>query len=71
VAASIEPGNNGLELRFNVAVFIEVLMVSVVEALPADRFTVCGVKLHEAPDGSPEQVSVIGEVNAACEVIVI
>lgn len=71
VAAKIELGKNGLGLRFKDAVFIGLLMVSVVEAFPADRFTVCGEKLHETPAGSPEQLSETGEVNATCGVIMI
>jgi hypothetical protein len=72
VAARIEQGNKEIgSRRFNAAVFTAMFMVSVVEALPADRFTVCGEKLHEAPAGSPEQLSETGEVNATCGVIII
>ena len=63
-AARIGPGENGLRERLKIAVVVVVFIVRVVEAGPADRLTVPGEKLHEAPAGSPEQAKVIAELNA-------
>jgi hypothetical protein len=44
--------------------------VSVVEAAAPDGVTVVGEKLHEAPDGSPEQLNETAEANSLCGVTV-
>jgi hypothetical protein len=66
--ASTEPGNNGLELRWRAAVVVEVVTVSVVEATVPDVVTVVGEKLHDAPEGNPEQLNDTAPPNAFCGV---
>jgi len=56
-AASAAPGNSGLELWRRAAVVADVLTVSVVVAAALEGVTVCGLKLHDAPEGSPEQLN--------------
>jgi hypothetical protein len=57
-AASAAPGNSGLELRRRAAVVAEVFTVSVVETgTRSSVLTLAGEKLHDAPEGSPEQLN--------------
>ena len=42
---------------------MEVVIVSVVEAAAPDGVTVAGEKLHNAPEGSPEQANETVELN--------
>jgi hypothetical protein len=49
-------GNKGLVWWRIAAVVMEVLTVSVVEAMPPDGVSVVGEKLHVAPEGKPEHV---------------
>jgi hypothetical protein len=66
--ASTEPGNNGLELRRRAAVVVAVVIVSVVETSAPDVVTVAGEKLHDAPEGNPEQLKDTAPPNAFCGV---
>lgn len=61
--ASTEPGNNGLWLRWRAAVVGAVVTVSVVEAAPPEGITVAGEKLHDTPEGNPEQLNETAEAN--------
>jgi hypothetical protein len=63
VIASIEPGNKGFVLRRDAMVVVEVVIVSAVWAIPSDGVTVAGKKLHNAPEGNPEQLNETGEAN--------
>jgi hypothetical protein len=54
--ASSDPENNGVILWRRVAVVVEVLTVSV-EASAPDEVAVRGEKLHDAPEGNPEQLN--------------
>ena len=60
--ASAEPGNNGLGMLRSAAVVVDVVTVSVVEAVPPEGVTVDGEKLHEAPEGNPEQLKETAEL---------
>ena len=42
---------------------VDVVTVSVVEATPPDGVTVWGEKLHDAPEGNPEQLNETVELN--------
>ena len=66
--ASTEPGNNGLGLRWRAAIVGAVVTVSVVEATAPDIVTVAGEKLHDAPEGNPEQLNDTAPPNAFCGV---
>lgn len=68
VKANIEPGNIGVVSRRNAAVVIEVFIVRVVEAVSPDGVIVPGEKLHDAPEGKPEQLNESGEVNGIWDV---
>jgi hypothetical protein len=57
-----------LELPRSDAVVAGAVTVSVVEVATPDRGTVAGEKLHEAPEGNPEQVNETTEVNPFCGV---
>ena len=70
-AASAAPGNSGRELWSSAAVVADVLTVSVVVAAPPEGVTVCGLKLHVAPEGSPEQLNETVELKPLSGVIVI
>jgi len=65
-AANTEPGNNGLALRWSAAVVVAVVTVSVVETTAPDVVTVAGEKLHDAPEGNPEQLNDTAPPNAFC-----
>lgn len=69
--ASAEYGNSGLELWRRAADDAEVVTVSVVEAAPPDGVTEPGKKLHDAPDGNPEQAKFTTELKPYSGVTVI
>ena len=56
-AASAPIGNSGLRGRRKAAIEAEVVTVSVVETAAPEGVTVAGEKLHDAPEGSPEQLN--------------
>jgi hypothetical protein len=60
--ASIDPENHGAVLWRRVAVVVEALTVSV-EASAPDRVVMRGEKLHDAPEGNPEQVNETDALN--------
>jgi hypothetical protein len=62
-AASTDPENRELELRRNAAVVAAVVTVSVVEVAAPDGVTVAGAKLHNVPEGNPEQLNETAELN--------
>jgi hypothetical protein len=66
-------GNHGGPLLWRRAALavVAVLTVSVVEAVAPDGVTLAGVKLHDAPEGSPEQLSETAEVNPSCGVTIV
>lgn len=66
--ASVDVGISGLGLRRNSAVVAAVVTVSFVEAAVPEGVTEAGAKMHVAPVGSPEQVSVTKELNPFCGV---
>jgi hypothetical protein len=53
-------------LRWRAAVVVEVVTVSVVEATVPDAVTVAGEKLHDVPEGNPEQLKDTAPPNAFC-----
>jgi hypothetical protein len=55
-AASALIGNSGPAGRRIAAIDTLVVTFSVVEATPADGVTVCGEKMHVAPEGNPAQL---------------
>jgi hypothetical protein len=61
-AARVLMGNRGPPGRWAVAIEAVVVTVSVVEATPPDGVTVVGRKLHDAPEGRPEQLNEIVEL---------
>lgn len=61
--ANIEPGNNGLWSRWRAAVVGTMDTESVVEVAPPEGTTVAGEKLHDAPEGNPEQLNETAEAN--------
>jgi hypothetical protein len=60
--ARAEPGSNGRDSRWSVAELAIVFTVSVVDVVPGG-ITVNGEKLHEAPEGKPEQLKETAESN--------
>jgi hypothetical protein len=68
-AASVTLGKNGPGLRRNSAVAALVTMVRVAAAVVPAGVTLAGEKLHDAPDGSPEQMNVTSESNPFSGVI--
>jgi hypothetical protein len=48
-----------------------VVTVSIVEAAAPEGVTLAGAKLHDAPEGSPEQLSETAEANPPCGVTVV
>lgn len=61
--ASTVAGNRRLELLWRVALAVEVVTESNDEAVPPDGIRVSELKLHEAPEGNPEQLSDTGKAN--------
>ena len=61
--ASAEAGNQGVRLRCKAAVDVDVVIVRAVEAARPAGVTVAGEKLHDAPEGKPAQLNVIGAEN--------
>ena len=55
-------GNRGCRLLRRAAVVVEVAIVSVVGADAPEGLTVAGEKLHEAPEGRPEQLKETAEL---------
>jgi hypothetical protein len=55
-------------LRWRAASVVEVVTVRVVEATPPDGITVAGEKLHDAPEGNPEQLNETVAANEFCGV---
>jgi hypothetical protein len=62
-AASALIGRSGPAWRRKAAIDAEVVTVSVVDAAPPEGVTVCGKKLHVAPEGRPEQLKETAESN--------
>ena len=63
VTASADPGSHGLESWRMAAIVVEVVTVSVDEAIEPDGVTVGEEKMHDAPAGIPEQLSATAPVN--------
>jgi hypothetical protein len=70
-APSAVTGNNGCPPWGRAALAVVVVTVSVVEAAAPEGVTLAGAKLHDAPEGSPEQLSETAEVNPLCGVTVV
>ncbi len=71
-APSAVKGNNGCPpWRRAALAVVAVVTVSVVEAAAPEGVTVAGEKLHDAPEGSPEQLNETGEANPPCGVAVV
>jgi hypothetical protein len=68
-AASGTPGKSGPELCRTSAIAAEVEIVRVVVAAAPAGITLAGEKLHDAPDGSPEQLNETAEANPFCGVM--
>jgi hypothetical protein len=67
-AASAASGSSGIPLRTSDALNFAVDTVTVVEAAVPDGVTVAGEKLHDAPEGNPEQLKETAEVKPPCGV---
>jgi hypothetical protein len=67
--ASTDPGNRGPDAGRIAAAVLEAFNVRLDEAGVPDGVTVGGEKLHEVPDGSPEQVNETAELNPLTGVI--
>lgn len=66
--ASIAPGNAGRESRRTELTAAGADTVKVVDAAEPDGVTVAGEKLHDAPEGKPEQAKETAAPNPFCGV---